>query len=98
MVAPGIASQSPAIRTRQPPPPAKAIRAISMEKTMSSETNAKKAVSVTGRLARYRSRPGEDLSGRGYRVVANSRNINKSNGLPPPERLALVDDNIAEFV
>lgn len=33
---------------------------------------------------------------RGYLVLANSRNITKSNGFTPSDRLALVDGNIAE--
>src|SRR5450755_2839864 len=77
---------------------AKAIWVRSMEKTMSSEKpNARKTVIVTGGSQGIGAGLVKTFLDRGYRVVANSRNISKSNGLPPSERLALVDGNIAEF-
>src|SRR5262245_19174492 len=36
------------------------------------------------------------LLAKGYRVVANSRNITKSNSLPGSENVALVDGDIAD--
>lgn len=77
--------------------PAKAIRVISMEKTMSSETNARKTVIVTGGSQGIGAGLVRTFLDRGYRVVASSRNISRSNGFTPSDRLAMVDGNIAEF-
>jgi NAD(P)-dependent dehydrogenase (short-subunit alcohol dehydrogenase family) len=98
MAGAAIASQSLAIRTCHPPRPAKAIRVISMEKTMSSEkASARKTVIVTGASQGIGAGLVKTFLGRGYSVVANSRNISRSNAFTPSERLALVDGNIAEF-
>jgi NAD(P)-dependent dehydrogenase (short-subunit alcohol dehydrogenase family) len=78
--------------------PAKAIRVISMEKTMNSEKpNARKTVIVTGASQGIGAGLVRTFLDRGYRVVANSRNICRSNAFTPSDRLALVDGNIAEF-
>jgi NAD(P)-dependent dehydrogenase (short-subunit alcohol dehydrogenase family) len=69
-----------------------------MEKTMSSEKpNARKTVIVTGGSQGIGAGLVRTFLDRGYSVVANSRNISKSNGFTPSDRLALVDGNIAEF-
>src|ERR1700674_1291545 len=76
---------------------AKAIWVSSMEKTMSSEkANARKTVIVTGGSQGIGAGLVRTFLDRGYRVVANSRNISRSNGFTPSDRLALVDGNIAE--
>jgi NAD(P)-dependent dehydrogenase (short-subunit alcohol dehydrogenase family) len=68
-----------------------------MEKTMSSEkANARKTVIVTGGSQGIGAGLVRTFLDRGYRVVANSRNISRSNGFTPSDRLALVDGNIAE--
>jgi NAD(P)-dependent dehydrogenase (short-subunit alcohol dehydrogenase family) len=68
-----------------------------MEKTMSSEkTNARKTVIVTGGSQGIGAGVVRAFLDRGYRVVANSRNISRSNGFTPSDRLALVGGTIAE--
>jgi len=65
---------------------------------MSSEkTNARKTVIVTGGSQGIGAGLVRTFLDRGYRVVANSRNISRSNGFTPSGGLALVDGNIAEF-
>jgi NAD(P)-dependent dehydrogenase (short-subunit alcohol dehydrogenase family) len=69
-----------------------------MEKTMSSEKpNARKTVIVTGGSQGIGAGLVRTFLDCGYSVVANSRNISKSNGFTPSDKLALVDENIAEF-
>jgi NAD(P)-dependent dehydrogenase (short-subunit alcohol dehydrogenase family) len=69
-----------------------------MEKTMSSEkVSARKTVIVTGGSQGIGAGLVRTFLDRGYRVVANSRNIGRSNGFTPSDRLALVDGNIAEL-
>src|SRR5579862_2737581 len=78
--------------------PAKAIRVLSMEKTMSSEKgNARKTAIVTGGSQGIGAGLVKTFLDRGYSVVANSRNISGSNDITPSGRLALVDGNIGEF-
>jgi NAD(P)-dependent dehydrogenase (short-subunit alcohol dehydrogenase family) len=78
--------------------PAKAIPVISTEKTMSSEmASARKTVIVTGASQGIGAGLVRTFLDRGYRVVANSRNISRSNSFTPSDRLALVDGNIAEY-
>jgi NAD(P)-dependent dehydrogenase (short-subunit alcohol dehydrogenase family) len=68
-----------------------------MEKTMSSEkANARRTVIVTGGSQGIGAGLVRTFLDRGYRVVANSRNISRSNGFTPSDRLALVDGSIAE--
>ena len=65
---------------------------------MSSEkANAGKTVIVTGGSQGIGAGLVRAFLDRGYRIVANSRNISRSNGFTPSDRLALVDGNIAEF-
>jgi len=69
-----------------------------MEKTMNSEkVSARKTVIVTGGSQGIGAGLVRTFLDRGYRVVANSRNISRSSGFTPSDRLALVDGNIAEF-
>src|SRR5258708_24246143 len=69
-----------------------------MDKTMGTEkANAGKRVIVTGGSQGIGAGLVRTFLDRGYGVVANSRNISRSNGFTPSDRLALVDGNIAEF-
>jgi NAD(P)-dependent dehydrogenase (short-subunit alcohol dehydrogenase family) len=69
-----------------------------MEKTMSSEKgNARKTVIVTGGSQGIGAGLVRTFLDHGYSVVANSRNMSRSNAFTPSDRLALVDGNIAEF-
>jgi NAD(P)-dependent dehydrogenase (short-subunit alcohol dehydrogenase family) len=58
--------------------------------------NAQKTVIVTGGSQGIGAGAVKALLERGYRVVANSRNISKSGAFEASEKLALVDGNIAE--
>jgi NAD(P)-dependent dehydrogenase (short-subunit alcohol dehydrogenase family) len=58
--------------------------------------NAQKTVIVTGGSQGIGAGAVKAFLERGYRVVANSRNISKSGAFEASERLALVDGNIAE--
>ena len=63
----------------------------------SEKANALKTVIVTGGSQGIGAGLVRAFLDRGYRVVANSRNISSSNAFKPSDRLALVDRNIAEF-
>jgi NAD(P)-dependent dehydrogenase (short-subunit alcohol dehydrogenase family) len=64
---------------------------------MSSEkTGKQKTMIVTGGSQGIGAGVVEAFLGRGYNVVANSRNITKSNGFTASDKLALVDGSIAE--
>jgi NAD(P)-dependent dehydrogenase (short-subunit alcohol dehydrogenase family) len=64
---------------------------------MSSEkTDKQKTMIVTGGSQGIGAGVVEAFLSRGYNVVANSRNITKSNGFNASDKLALVDGNIAE--
>jgi NAD(P)-dependent dehydrogenase (short-subunit alcohol dehydrogenase family) len=58
--------------------------------------NAQKTVIVTGGSQGIGAGAVKAFLERGYRVVANSRNISKSGAFEASEKLALVDGNIAE--
>jgi NAD(P)-dependent dehydrogenase (short-subunit alcohol dehydrogenase family) len=70
---------------------------FSRERTMASEkTNASKTVIVTGASQGIGAGAVKAFLERGYKVVANSRNITKSGAFEASDRLALVDGNISE--
>jgi len=60
------------------------------------KTNMRKTIIVTGGSQGIGAGVVNTFLDRGYLVLANSRNITKSNGFTPSDRLALVDGNIAE--
>jgi NAD(P)-dependent dehydrogenase (short-subunit alcohol dehydrogenase family) len=66
---------------------------------MSSEkANTPKTIIVTGASQGIGAGLVKAFLDRGYKVVANSRNITKSGAFEPSDNLALVDGNIAELL
>src|ERR1700722_15773159 len=63
---------------------------------MGSETTNAKTVIVTGASQGIGAGLVRTFLERGYRVVANSRNITKSGGFEPSDKLVLVDGSVAE--
>ena len=62
----------------------------------SEKTNASKTVIVTGASQGIGAGAVRAFLARGYRVVANSRNVTKSGAFEASDRLALVDGSVAE--
>jgi NAD(P)-dependent dehydrogenase (short-subunit alcohol dehydrogenase family) len=70
---------------------------VRRRKTVSLEkANTQKTIIVTGASQGIGAGLVKTFLDRGYRVVANSRNITRSGAFEPSDRLALVDGNIAE--
>jgi NAD(P)-dependent dehydrogenase (short-subunit alcohol dehydrogenase family) len=64
---------------------------------MKIQTNhSKKTAVITGASSGIGLGMAQTLMKQGYQVVANSRNITKSDALPPSENLVLVDGDIAD--
>jgi NAD(P)-dependent dehydrogenase (short-subunit alcohol dehydrogenase family) len=62
----------------------------------SEKTNASKTVIVTGASQGIGAGAVRAFLARGYRVVANSRNVTKSGAFEASDRLAMVDGSVAE--
>lgn len=73
----------------------KAIHTVITMKTQTSSPSSKSAI-ITGASSGIGLGMAQTLLQRGYRVVANSRNITKSGALTPSENLVLVDGDIAD--